>query len=630
MRTQHSHFKQLSLLAAVIGSLFFNAQAAVLQGHLVKNVEHGEPVANIPLAASGNVKGQSKADGSFQLQFADKQVGDEVVLQIQHPDWWVLHEMMLSRTLPAEGGADMQIVLCKLEECDARAFDYFRSKTELAIQAYYAQEIAQLKARGGKTEQLIQLQNQRGSAMLRANEYSVFFTKLRAASMSAQMRQAVELFLRGKLSRAIAVLPEENLESIASKPNAREEVALLWLLRGKFALMRGEITSAEKAFQKSVQLNSDDAWAQLALAEVQYLQNQNARAGFEKGLQLTRSNKQLEASAMALYALVSVNMEQNRITDAIANCEELAQTYRQLASKLPLVYFPELIKTYNNLGTLHGHIKSQEEVRKVYQLALDIARQQNPSAPALYTPFVVSTLYNIGVSFRKEGRNEEARKFYLEAIQVYKQQTAAKSEDELRDVAAVYLNLGNLSSSQRQPKQAREEYEAALAISRDLAKRSNGAAMTEVSSALNNLGLLHFSEKRAKEAELAYGEALDIRRKLARINPEVFLPKVAATLNNLAMLHAGEERWQDARKEFEEALKIRQQLAKARPEQYLSEVADTLSNLGLLYGVQKKSSEARLVLEEALSIYRHLLAGSKNQTSLNNAISNVEKMLLQL
>ena len=501
---------------------------------------------------------------------------------------------MLNRTLPAEGGADIEIVLCKLEECDVRAFEYFRRKTEFAIQAYFAQELAQLKARGATPEQLIQLQNHRISAMLRANEYSVFFSKLRANSMSARTRQAVNLFLGGKLNKAITALPEETLESIASQANAREEAAMLWLLRGKFALMRGEISVAEKAFQKSVQLNSEDAWAQLALAEVQYLQNQNARPGFEKSLQLTRNNKQLEASAMALYALVSVNMEQNRITDAIANCEELVQTYRQLASKLPLVYFPELIKTYNNLGTLHGNIKSQEEVRKVYQLALDIARQQNPSAPALYTPFVVSTLYNIGVSFRKEGRNEEARKFYLEAVQVYKQQTSAKSDDELRDVAAVYLNLGNLSSSQRQPKQAREEYEAALAISRELAKRSNGAAMTEVSSALNNLGLLHFSEKRVKEAELAYGEALDIRRQLARVSPDVFLPKVAATLNNLAMLHAGEERWQDARKEFEEALTIRQQLAKTRPEQYLSEVADTLSNLGLLYGVQKKIERSPL------------------------------------
>ena len=64
MRAQLGHFKQFSLLASLIGSLFFNAQAAVLQGHLVKNVEHGEPVANIALAASGNVKGQSKADGS--------------------------------------------------------------------------------------------------------------------------------------------------------------------------------------------------------------------------------------------------------------------------------------------------------------------------------------------------------------------------------------------------------------------------------------------------------------------------------------------------------------------------------------------------------------------------------------
>lgn len=630
MRAQHGHFKQISLLATLIGSLFFQAQAAVLQGHLVKNVEHGEPVPNIALAGTGNVKGQSKANGSFQLQFADKQVGDEVSLQILHPDWWVLHEMMLNRTLPAEGGVDIEIVLCKLEECDVRAFEYFRGKTELAVQAYFAQELAQLKARGANQEQMTQLQNYRASAMLRANEHSVFLSKLRASSISARTRQALDLFLAGKLSKAITALPEEMLENITSKPNAREEAAMLWLLRGKFVLMRGDIVNAGKAFQQSVKLNGEDAWAQLALAEVQYLQNQNARAAFEKGLQLTRSNKQPEASAIALYALVSVNMEQNRITDAIANCEELVQTYRQLASKLPLVYFPELIKTYNNLGTLHGHIKGQDEVRKVYQLALEIARQQNASAPALYTPFVVSTLYNIGVSFRKEGRNDEARKFYLEALQVYRQQKSAKSDDELRDVAAVYLNLGNLSSSQRQPQQAREEYEAALAISRELAKRNSGAAMTEVSSALNNLGLLHFSEKRVKEAELAYGEALDIRRQLARVSPDVFLPKVAATLNNLAMLHAGEERWQDARREFEEALTIRQQLAKSKPEQYLSEVADTLSNLGLLYGVQRKSSEARLVLEEALSIYRRLLAGSKNQTALNNAISNVEKMLLQL
>jgi len=562
---------------------------ATLKGQVWLNREKGEPAQNVAVSADGANPALTRNDGTFVLFFPNRKPGQEVDLTVVRPGWVVVNDVQLSRPLPEEEGSPLHIVICKAAEWNTWALQFYRLKGSEIVQKEYERRLAELQVRQAATvEEREQLLRERDQAQSQANELARRLASQQATAATTKessYREALRLFLDGKINAALEVLNEAQLEREATVAQKQlKDTAEGFLLRGQLLALRFDFAGASQAYSKATTYAPDsfDVWFQYGVFHQKQNHFVEAHRGYEHALKLAREAGAKESVALTLGNLGSLHRDENRHAEARKAYDEALETFRKLVQKNPDVYLPYVANTLINLGALHYGENRHTEARKAYDEALSIHRSLAQKNPDVYLPYVAMTLNNLGLLHSAENRHAEARKAFDEA----------------------------------------------LSIRRSLAQKNPDVYLPNVAMTLNNLGVLHRAENRHTEARKAYDEALSIHRSLAQKNPDAYLPGVAETLDNLGNLHRDESRHAEALKAYEEALSIRRSLAQKNPDVYLPYVAQTLNNLGNLHRDENRHAEARKALEEARHIYRHFAA--INPASYERDLRRVEDMLASL
>jgi len=486
------------LIAVVFFLSVTPLHAAELRGIVLLNELSGAPLANVSVAAVQPANPTvTDSMGKFVLNFPQLKPGDKVEILTTKPGYQVINYVQLHLNLPlASNSETLTILLSKPENFEQMARLFYRLKGDEAVEKNYRERVAALeneyrddKQRLSKALKLAELERDQAKAAL--EQTSSELAKLKPEEMSETYRQAMALYLDGKIDEALAMLDEAKLRrtaEIAKKQKADAEKAQAdaeqtladtvrsFLLRADLLTIQFKFDEAEKAYRAAAELAPDDF-------EVHFKQ------AFFQG-ELNRYGK-----ALPLY----------RHCLALARNEDSPE---------------KIAMTLNNLGILFSDQNRQEDARTAYEEALKIRRELAARNPETYLPYVATTLNNLGVLFRAQNRQEDARTAYEEALKTYRELAARNPETYLPDVAMTLNNLGVLLSDQNRQEDARTAYEEALKTYRELAARNPETYLPYVATTLNNLGVLYAVQSHFEEALTVIEESLSIYEAFAKNNPE--------------------------------------------------------------------------------------------------------------
>jgi Tfp pilus assembly protein PilF len=560
---------------------------ATLRGVVVRDHEHGAPMAGVELTAPGANPFTTGNDGQFVLTFPQGHPGQDVTVRVSRAGWEVVNDVLLDRQLPEPASAHVfEVILCVSSEREQRRMEFYRLKGNQAVEQTYRAKLAELEGRHAATvQERDRLLRERDDARKQVEEWARQAAARKPDEVSSTYKEAFRSFVDGKTDAALQLLSDERLQQEVDQAQAQLHQAVAgWLLKGQILTTKFDYKGASLAYDKAVAAapGSTEAWWAYALFHQQQNHFAKARQGYERTLTLARQASDRALAAWTLNNLGFLDFAEDRKAEARKNFEEALAILRARAVKNPDVYRPDLAKTLSNLGALNFAEDRKAEARKNFEEALAILRPLAVKDPDVYRPDLAKTLSNLGLLDRGDNRTADARKNFEEALAILRP-LAVRSPNVYRsDLAKTLNNLGLLSTDEHRKVEARKNYEEALTLYRALAVQNPDGYRPDLAKALNNLGLLSAWESRNAEARKNFEEALTLYRALAIQDPDGYRPDLATTLNNLGLLSTWENRNAEARKNFEEALALYRELAARAPATYQPHVEDVEQNLRLL------------------------------------------------
>src|SRR4051794_2879510 len=116
---------------------------AMLKGLILANEVSGPPLPNVQITpVAGANPTVSLSDGTFALQFPDKQPGELVQLVVQKPGYVVVNDIQLRLPLPRDEEAEpLVLLLCKGSDREELARRFYRLKSVAAIDQTYERRL---------------------------------------------------------------------------------------------------------------------------------------------------------------------------------------------------------------------------------------------------------------------------------------------------------------------------------------------------------------------------------------------------------------------------------------------------------------------------------------------------------
>jgi len=180
-------------------------------------------------------------------------------------------------------------------------------------------------------------------------------------------REAVELFLQGKLDDALDVLDDSKLEAEAKKnSNAR-------ILKANFLTLRHKFDEAEKNYLRAIEMYPDCNSFYKAADFYYYLKKYpKAKEKIEKAYSYSE-NQEERASCIGLLGLINFSMLEFK--EAEKNYQEALVIRRRLAMENPQSFSWDLAIILNNLAVLQRRKNEFKESEKNLKEALEIQRK---------------------------------------------------------------------------------------------------------------------------------------------------------------------------------------------------------------------------------------------------------------
>ncbi len=369
-------------------------QGAEIRGVVRLNEPAGLEMANVAISADDAQPTVSNSDGTFVLRFVQKNPGQAVKLRVQKPGFVVVHSSMLRHTLLRDSKAEPPVLILMAKEGDREemARRFFRLKGDEAALNSYNQQLKELKERHlGDTKKVALLQRELELAKTAVGKVAEEFASEEEFKNSPFYRQAIQLFLAGKLDSALEALDVATLQEeigsalfMAMKVSRKSlEVSREFRLKGHLLALTFRFAEAAKAYQSAVEAAPEDFETQFAFAYFsQSLKRQKeALSAYTRALDLARKSNDLPRVARTLNNLGVLHSEENRNAEARQAYEEALKDYRQLAEKNPDTYLSYVARTLNNLGVLHSEENRNAEARQAYEEALKIYQQFAKVAP---------------------------------------------------------------------------------------------------------------------------------------------------------------------------------------------------------------------------------------------------------
>jgi tetratricopeptide (TPR) repeat protein len=369
-------------------------QGATLRGVVLANELGGPAIPNVQISVlAGASPTVSNDQGKFTFELPAKQPGEMVQVMVSRPGHVVVNEIQLRLALPKDADAEPLIVLlCQEENREEMARRFYRLKSFEAINAAYEQRLKELsESQKGSAAELARLRQERDQARQAADQAAEDLARLKPEETSEIYRQAMRLFLEGKVAEAVQALDAEKLKrsvDAARRKKAEAEKTLAeaiegYLLKARLLTVQFRFREAEETYQAAIEADPRSFNASFAYAvfSQELNRHQKALAAYRRCIELAKERGQNADLAVTLNGLGILHRNQNRMDDARQAYEEALKTYRELAKTNPETYLPDVAGTLNNLGILHGDQNRMDDARQAYEEALKTYRELAKTNP---------------------------------------------------------------------------------------------------------------------------------------------------------------------------------------------------------------------------------------------------------
>jgi tetratricopeptide (TPR) repeat protein len=318
----------VGLLLAVFNSL----AASTIKGVILEM--GGSPIANVQVSAlEGANPTSSLANGTFVLDFRDKQPGDTVQLIVQKPGMIVVNEFQLQLTLPKAASATPLILfLCKEAEREEMTLRFHRLNPFDRIEKRFRTKLEDLEAENKATEAAKeQFRIERDHAREEAQFAAEQLARARLGEVSDLYRQAMSTVYLSGIATTL-----NDLGIMYHHENRMEE--------------------ARKVFDEALTIRRELAQQDSAT----YSPDVVAKA--------------LNNVAETLNNLGNMLSDQNRMQEAVKAYDEALTIRRKLAQRNP-IYLLAVVTTLNDFGVSLLKQNRIEEARKAHEEAQESRRQ---------------------------------------------------------------------------------------------------------------------------------------------------------------------------------------------------------------------------------------------------------------
>jgi tetratricopeptide (TPR) repeat protein len=240
------------------------AETATLKGIVLNNEIGGPPMSNVEVTtAVGANPTVSDSAGRFSLDFPQKSPGDWVRIVVNRPGYVVVNDIQMELALPADSDSrPVSILLCKEGDREEMARRFYRLKAHEAIEATYKRRLKELEDRHKvDAEAVAKLKQERDQAIAAAEWAAAEYAREIPGQTFELNRQAMRLFLDGKIDEALRVLDEVKL--LRSLEGARrrkveaekdiEEVVQAYLFRGQLLSTQFRFDEAAVAYRTALE-----------------------------------------------------------------------------------------------------------------------------------------------------------------------------------------------------------------------------------------------------------------------------------------------------------------------------------------------------------------------------------------
>jgi tetratricopeptide (TPR) repeat protein len=486
------------LLLAVAAPL----KATTIRGAIRENHAGGRAIANAEVSAIGLAHSRpSHADGTFVLEFPNKQPGERVQLFVNMPGMVVInfHDMALNLPMDASA-APVILLLCTEADRQEMTRLHYGGRND-AREQHHQKEIAALQAK------------------LRAKQAEA--KQLKVAHDRVQERER----------------------------NAQEELARtkeLVDLKVKAEAMNTE--TKQPRFQDRLQEEAQD-WRE-ALARAKAIE---VRDSFKQGT----SNVYRSDASMALNTLAIRYWRANRIEEAQQIFGDALEISRKLAEHNPSIYLSDVADTLSNRGHMLSDQNRIAEARRDHDGALTLRRDLAANNPTIFQPALAATLLDLAELLRSHNP-KGAHEANVEALKLYRHLVKSNPTTYRPRLAQTLAHLGTLNHDQNQARDAELAFEEALDnydaletqnpgqyvqhlestrnllselyaelldVHRKKAQQNPGLYLPYLAARLVKVGMLSRGQGRMDEARSAFREALDIYVALQRKTNPTLDPK---------------------------------------------------------------------------------------------------------
>ena len=345
------------------------------------------------------------------------------------------------------------------------------------------------------------------------------------------------------------------------------ETRLAWRVRARLALLRGDLSEAEKAYAELVTRYPNDTEALLDLAAAQASQGAIAKAV----LTLKRVTE-LDRSDPRGWFLLGKNMilagdARKAVTDPLV---------RALALMTQLENGQGQGDVLNAMGVAHQRLGEYPQALARYAEAAAVRKKVGDKRGAAVS------LKNRASVHLAMGRFAEAEPDLLGAREVY-----VKIGDR-KGLADVWNDFGSLYEGRGEYREAQKAYQEALRLRRELGDDQ------KLAQSYDNVGYIFFLEGERDNAFVYWQQALDLRRKIGD------KAGIVVSTQNMGFLQIAQGHWPEAMKSFLEALD------RAREIDFAKALAVSHGNIGLLHQYEGRYTAASSAYAEALKILKRL------------------------
>ena len=419
------------------------------------------PLGNVTISYDGNQRTtiSGEQDGTFSLTLTGRKMGDRIGgVTVRKREMMVFNQQAVDEWSVRK--EPLKLILCNADEFERQKENLIAIGKREAKKKYDRQvaELEKLLVEGKiklqeKDSALDKAYEELERARKHMDEYADLFARIDESEVDPLAQQAIELFNRGEVERAIQKFEEgrymEKLERAIKNSQQADELKAI----------------AEQAKERA----TEDSLKAVQSLKAQ-IEAYKLNIEWEKAGALLKGIADKSGDVEEIFAYAKFCQEQNIFAEAEAYYNRALIIYRRLAQENPQAYEPDVATTLNNLAILYQNTQRFNESEKMYQEALETYRRLAQENPQAYEPYVATTLNNLAILYSDTQRFNESEKMYQEALEIRRRLALENPQAYEPEVAQTQYNIGCSKVKQQHYPDAIVPFEEALEIYRRIMK----------------------------------------------------------------------------------------------------------------------------------------------------------------